>query len=187
MPEPLYCPSASSRTLSAAAAVFRYEEPTRSFLFYLKRNDNAAAFRLAAQYMLSAAAHLPLTDGTVFVNVPRARGSIRRYGFDHASLLAAACARLSPFSSRYVPLLRRRPWHDAEQKTLDAEQRAVNTSDRFYVNLRTVNRMRGASAVVIVDDVVTTGSSVCECASVISKSIHDVPLFALSLVQACRG
>lgn len=166
------------------SAALRYDECCAALLFYLKQYDVKGVFTEAARYMAYAANALPLSDGAVFVSVPRSRANVRKYGFDHAALLARECARMMPFDAKYVPLVKRRAGRDTDQKTLDREHRIDNVSDRFAVSKTALSRLDGARCAVIVDDIVTTGSSLLECASVIRAALPKLPLYALTLAKA---
>ncbi|MEV1200953.1 ComF family protein [Microbispora rosea] len=106
------------------------------------------------------------------VPVPSARAASRRRGHDPVRAVAAAaarelCARGRP--AALAPLLRlgRRV---ADQAGLGSAERAVNLSGAFEVAPGSAARPRpsgrgcGAVAVVLVDDVVTTGTTLAEAA-----------------------
>lgn len=119
---------------------------------------------LAGQLAAAIRALLQLTppyrEGIVLVPVPSAAPAVRERGYDATLAMASRAARIlrPAIAVRTRRLLRQaRPVRD--QAGLGADERAANLRGAF--------RVVGASvglAVVLVDDVVTTGSSLTEAA-----------------------
>lgn len=116
--------------------------------------------------------------GEILVNVPVHEGRRRERGYDQAALIAeAAAARLGM------------PWRPAVVRTrattaqyrLDRRHRATNVADAFSV----APGARAAVAgrwVVLVDDVVTTGATLCASA----RALLDAGASAVSAVTVAR-
>jgi ComF family protein len=120
-----------------------------------------------AEPMASRMARLPLPDDvvrerTALVAVPLAEARQRERGFNQSACLAEALAR-----HWEVPV-----WEDVLTRTrvtetqtrLTPERRRRNVSGAFRAVAGTRARLRGAH-VILVDDVVTTGATLVECAS----------------------
>ena len=143
--------SAAARAHRRAVAVRR---PLASAIRRLKfTGANHIARGIAPLWapLLAAAA-----AGALVVPVPLHWRRRLRRGYDHAWLLAVhACtlAKLEP----PLPLLRRTR-SAAPQSTLPAWQRADNVRGAFEVRARHAQRVAGRE-IVLVDDVVTTGST----------------------------
>lgn len=164
-----------------AAAVFRYRnDGVKSLLFFLKRRADADVFADAAVYLAAAVRKLPLPEGAVFVNVPRGRRAVMKYGFDHAKRLAARAALLC--GATYCRAVGRLPF-GAEQKKLGKSERESNLAGRFYVRPFAAFRLRDTAAFVIVDDVTTTGTSIRETARALRARFADVPVYAAVLAR----
>ncbi|OPG14025.1 ComF family protein [Microbispora sp. GKU 823] len=106
------------------------------------------------------------------VPVPSARAASRRRGHDPVRAFTAAAARELCRRGRpavLAPLLRQGR-RVADQAGLGSAERAVNLSGAFeavpgpVARLRAAGRGPGAVAVVLVDDVVTTGTTLAEAA-----------------------
>ena len=100
-------------------------------------------------------------SNAVITYVPRSKRSIVRYGFDHGKLLSIAVAeRLGlPFLTTT-----RRKGRGKDQKKLSKSQRLINSAGRFRLIMS--SDVKGKT-VIIIDDVITTGSTVASCAGAI--------------------
>lgn len=168
-------------------AVFSYEfETVVRLLFFLKRESDQAVLRYSA--MRLAGIMEKAQGNTLLVSVPRSPSGLRENGFDQGALLAAQTVRLlnAPLSrpydaSRYfyASALSARIF-TREQKKLTAEQRTVNRQKSLYI--RPLYRpKKNIRRVVIVDDVITTGSSVLACAKHLRRLYPEAELSAISL------
>jgi ComF family protein len=108
--------------------------------------------------------HLPINgeDYDLVVPVPLHRGRLMWRGFNQAALLAAAVAKKIARPLDVVTLTRTRA--TSPQTAQDSAQRRHNVRGAFAVNrpYRIVNRR-----VLLIDDVMTTGATVDECARVL--------------------
>ena len=93
--------------------------------------------------------------------VPRSKKAKRKYGFDQAELLAGAVAELLglPVCAALFRKSESKP-----QKLLSAAQRRKNIRDTFSVHEDMVGGIRSA---LLIDDVITTGATVTECARIL--------------------
>jgi ComF family protein len=99
--------------------------------------------------------------GEVLVPVPVHEARRRERGYDQAALIAAVAAdRLGlPWRTAVV-----RTRATTAQYRLDRRHRATNVADAFAVDRAAVGAIDGRW-VVLVDDVVTTGATLCACAT----------------------
>lgn len=132
-------------------------------VFYLKENRDPRVFRYLASELSARALRLLREIGVeaetaVVTYLPRRRAGVRENGFDQAKELARALAIESGLP--FLPCLRR-SGRGAEQKSLTREEREENTRKAFRLSRDTDLSGR---TVILVDDVVTTGSGLMECA-----------------------
>jgi len=129
-----------------------------------------------------------LADNTPFeaaehdlvVPVPLHNARLRRRGFNHACILAAAVARhiRAPLASEALRRIRATP----SQVSLPEAARATNVRGAFAVaDPFAIARRR----IVLVDDVYTTGATVTECATAL-RTAGAAAVDVLTLARAVR-
>ncbi len=148
-PDP--CPAGLPRTCAAAP----YDEVVRGLLVGHKERGRLGLGGPLGALLAGAVGELRAGQ-VVLVPVPSSRAAVRARGHDHALRLARAAAGASGL--RAAPLLV--PLRAvADQAGLDAAARAANVGGALAVR----DRLDGL-AVVVVDDVVTTGATLVEAA-----------------------
>ncbi len=134
--------------------------PANALIYKMKRKKRKDIFDFMADELSAAIlASLPqIEEGTVVTNVPNRRKTVAFYGFDHAGLLAKAVA--ERLGCEYIPLLRslaKKP-----QKMLMGSDRIKNAT----FDLIEEPNLKGKT-VLIIDDIVTTGASMGNSATMI--------------------
>ncbi len=159
------------------ATCFAYNEDTvTNLLFALKNNGSCTIVNYASMRLKGAVSLLSPAGKTVFVNVPRSTSGKMKYGFDQSEMLAKRTARMC--GVKYSNLIKRKGF-SKEQKRLSAEQRQNNIAGKFRVR-KTCSKTTPDS-IVIFDDVMTTGSSIKECARLLHSKYPGVCLYAVVL------
>ncbi len=151
------------KMLDLCRALALYEDPIRTVIHRMKYGG---IWRLSRPLGFMAATSLApfLGAGTPCVtHVPMHPRRRRSRGYDHAELLAGAVAEALGLPFR--PLLVRTR-HSPAQATLDLARRRENVRDAFRV-ARTAGLPR---EVILVDDVMTTGYTLSECASALKRA-----------------
>jgi predicted amidophosphoribosyltransferase len=152
-------------------AAWEHVGVARNLVLDLKLGGARWAAEPLAAAMYSAAARSGLR-GRVITWVPGRRSDAVQRGYDHAELLAVEVGRL--LGLRPVRLLRRvRPVSD--QASLTARDRFANLAGAFAA--RPCPR-----AVVLVDDVVTTGATVAAC----GVALRAAGATWVEVLAACR-
>ena len=136
--------------LIAARAVFAYGAGPRRVVLACKASGRHA---LVGHMAAAMAVHLDPTADVVLTWVPTSPDRERRRGFDHARLLARELSRLTGL--RDLRLLVRRT--DSQEGRSRAERGQVAFD--AVPDHRVLECAAGASMVVVVDDVRTTGAS----------------------------
>jgi predicted amidophosphoribosyltransferase len=129
--------------------------------------------------------HAAVTGPVALVPVPSAAAAVRRRGYDATAALARLCARQlqGRYAVRAVPLLAQRGGV-ADQAGLDAAARRRNLTGGLRVaRPAAVARLRTSGSVaVLVDDLVTTGSTLAEAARVLR--VAGLPVLGAATVAA---
>jgi ComF family protein len=141
-----------------AAAVFG--GVVRELVHGFKYADRHEGRRLLARWMAGAGQEL-LADADLIVPVPMTRWRLMRRQFNQAALLAREVSHSSgiPFDPFVLAKIKSTP----AQVGSSASQRAANVVGAFAVPATVRARIAGRK-VVVVDDVITTGATVCACA-----------------------
>ncbi len=162
-----------------ARAVARFEGVMRRLIRDLKFHDQHHARRLFGRWMQVAGAEL-MTDADVIVPVPLARMRLVWRRFNQSAVLAAEVSRLSGIPYRPLALVRNR--RTRPQPGLTRAERQQNVHGAFAVPKPSLPEIVGR-AVLLVDDVVTTGATAAACARALkSAGARRVDVLALALV-----
>ncbi|MEV4378620.1 phosphoribosyltransferase family protein [Streptosporangium sp. NPDC049644] len=174
------CWSAAEYTPAVRRAVIAYKERGRTVL----APPLAGALALA---VATAAGERPV----LLVPVPSARPAHRRRGHDPVARLAelaAGCLRQAGWPATVARVLAQRR-RVADQAGLSSLQRAANLSTAFSVtigrNAPVPRSWGGAEAIVLVDDIVTTGATLAEAARAM-REVGVTPSFAATVAATRR-
>jgi len=145
-------------------AAFRYREPLVSLIGQLKFGRKLTGLATMADLLNNSIviSHLAIPD--LILPVPLHKRRLRQRGFNQALLLAEKCFPLCNDKIIVDGLRRIRP--TTPQTTLTGAQRRKNLTGAF--SLRDSGLVEGKS-VLLIDDVVTTGSTVTECCRALRK------------------
>lgn len=160
LPKTVYERSAVGGFLCSAALL--YEEPYSTALKRFKFHSKPGGLRGFAYLTVKAARErFAGKDFDAVTCVPMTRLAVLKRGYNQSEELARACAKLMALP--FEPVL--------EKYRSNAPQRTLNRSQRAK-NVRGVFRIRKSHSVtgkryLLIDDVITTGSTLGECARVL--------------------
>src|SRR6266545_1857052 len=162
------CANCAHRTIyfEAAVAAYRGRGIVRQIVHEFKYGRQIHLRHLVARWLHAALddERLRGSQFAIMVPVPLHSTRLRERGFNQASLLAALLSAQTSISSR--PVLERIRY-TTTQTALDRSERMENLHNAF--RLRKNADVRGLR-VLLIDDVLTTGSTLSECARVLKHA-----------------
>ena len=166
--------------IACAASAYRYALTASSLVRALKfGSDQTAALPLAEGMAAVYAAMPTLREATVCIPVPVHYRRLRRRGYNQAQVLCEAFAAIVGLPVRSDALVRKH--HKRSQIGKGREARLQNIAGAFGVGTAFAKPLRGAS-VLLVDDVLTTGATLEECAATLLNGGAE----SVSVLTACR-
>ncbi|HEY3758089.1 MAG TPA: double zinc ribbon domain-containing protein [Opitutaceae bacterium] len=151
--------------VSPPAAV-RFAGPARELVLALKYRKRREVLGDIEQVFRRADSLIALASNAVLVPVPLSPLRQRERGFNQAHLIARALARVAP-GARVSPLLAR-VRETQIQASLGRDARAVSVKNAFA--LAPGARLNSGPLHLIIDDVITTGSTVENCAQALRRA-----------------
>jgi ComF family protein len=166
-PEGTLCAACTrgSPAFDRARAVFRYDDASRGLVLGFKHADETHAAPAFGRWLVRAGTEL-LADADLIAPVPLHRWRLLYRRYNQAALLAHAVSRLSGVGLAVDLLARRR--HTPQQGRLSLLARRRNVRAAFALRPRWRDRVAGRR-VLLLDDVLTTGATVEECARVLKR------------------
>jgi len=166
---------------AAAFAPFVYAHPFDLLVTKLKFGRSLAAGRVLAGLWLAASNELPALP-QMLVPVPLHPDRLRERGYNQALELARPLARVLrvPLKANLLERTRATP----AQTNLDAKTRRRNMRGAFTIN---ATGLPPAAHVALIDDVMTTGATLRECARVLKRAgVARVDVWALARAPKFR-
>lgn len=153
------------------------------FVCGIKSKRNERVFRFFAEQMRAVLidymrAESLTTDDCVITYMPRSEINVVEQGFDQGLLLARSLSYITGI--RLVPCFIRINPYSVSQKELSETERRLNMTQTFEYITEARSEIEGRT-VIIVDDIVTTGSSMASCARLASA------LGAFDVIGICVG
>lgn len=165
-----------------ARAVMVYDDHSRPLLLAFKHGDRTDAARPLGAWMARAGAPL-LAAADLVVPVPLHRWRLWRRRYNQAALLAGALARQG--DRPWDPMALKRVRATPSQGALGWSERHTNVRGAFQVACP--DRVKGRR-VLLVDDVLTTGATVEECARALRRAgASGVDVLTVARVVAAGG
>lgn len=162
-----------------ARAAAHFTGPVRRLIHDFKFHDRPESRRLLARWLRHAASDV-LADADLLVPVPLNRVRLAGRRFNQAAILAREISQLSGVPTDVFALERRR-W-TRPQVGLSRSERQANLAKAFAVRRRAVPRIAGRR-IILVDDVMTTGSTMTAATRVLLASgAASVDVIAVAMV-----
>lgn len=163
------CPGCKNRIFhfDRAWSACSYEEPLKTLIHHFKYNSKLKLRKLFAKILAQFVDtyQLPLNDYDLLVSVPMHRARFREKEINHSQSIANELSSLYQIPVSTDNCLRIH--QHALQSNLNFSQRLENVKGAFRVKTKEIFKDK---ALLIIDDVFTTGSTVSEVAQAIKDS-----------------
>lgn len=167
-----------------ARAVARFDGVMRNLIRGFKYSDRHEVADMLARLMRLAGAEL-LADADMLMPVPLHRGKLWRRRYNQAAILAWKVAGLTGHPVDVTSLRRARATRS--QVGLPADQRQTNVSGAFALAPAAAGMLRG-KRLLLIDDVLTTGSTFGACASLlVTAGAAQVDCLAVAMASGGAG
>jgi len=149
-----------------------YRPSVREVILRAKEENDRAARRILTHAISVGLKSLKISPQYVVIAIPSSGAANRIRGYSHCDLLATSVGKAVgvPVVQQALTEVRR----VRDQAGLSAGERMTNVADSFALSRAARNI---ASPVVVIDDVVTTGSSMREALRALAAA--DIPVLAL--------
>lgn len=159
----MYCKE-HKQPFEGSRFILRYTEAVKPMIHGFKFEDKIFYAKYLAQIMYSKFPKF-VHDADLIVPVPMHKAKLRKRMYNHASLLAAHIAKESGIEFAHNALSK--VVETKHQVGLNKEERQKNLRDSFAV---LDSKIIEKKTVLLVDDVVTTGSTASECATTLKNA-----------------
>ncbi len=150
--------------LNRVIAAFTYESAIRDAIAAFKYRDIRSLRQRLGQLMSRALPAPAARDIDVLIPVPVTRKRLRSRGYNQSELLAQEISLATGIDVR-SDVLDRLDDGKPQAKSLNVDERKLNVQDAFNVTGHL-----GDKRVLLIDDVMTTGSTLNACASVLKSA-----------------
>jgi ComF family protein len=170
----------SRGNISDLASVFHFEKDgtLQHLIHHLKYNEMTAIGVELGKYVGES---LPMFLGEVSITgvvaVPLHPLKEKERGYNQSELICNGIREKTGL--KLLPHLLKRTRHTRTQTKLNAHERKENVAEAFQVDSRFASLVRG-STLLIVDDIITTGATIDECARVL-REYDAEKIFAASI------
>ena len=158
-----------------------FQTPIEDLIHGLKYNFLTTNTEVLAYLLFQKIKELPIhqfsTEKIIIVPVPLHKKRERERGFNQAELIAQELQKLWPVKIEKLLINRQR--YTTTQTELSREERQKNIKDAFAISDQTNLQNK---TIIILDDVITTGSTILEIAKLFKDS-GAINIYALTVAQ----
>lgn len=163
---------------SSALVACEYSDAGRELAIELKYRNGIWAASDIAKIASKSRGFPSYFNGSVIVPVPLSAKRKRKRGYNQSELMANAIAKENPVLNIKVKNILRRNKDTSTQTRLTLSERILNVKNAFEIRK---NNLDKNSQIIILDDVMTTGSTLNECARILKKAgFKNIKVFAFA-------
>ena len=161
------CPCKKFKTYySKIRAALVYDQHSDHLIYDFKYNDNLQAKFTISKLMLIAGEEL-IRNSDILMPVPLHKIRLRKRKFNQSLVLAKELDKNTKL--KLIPDLVKRIKDTPSQSGLNQKLRRANMKSAFVINENYREAIRD-KVIIVIDDVITTGSTINECAKVLKQN-----------------
>lgn len=162
-----------------ARAPLIYNDTSRDLILGFKHGDKTHMVRSFVPWLKRSGAQM-LKGADYLIPVPLHRRRLIARRYNQAAIIADALSKTTDVD--HLPMALRRTRSTPSQGHLKTDERAKNVRKAFDIDARYAERLKGG-AVILIDDVYTTGATVKECAkTLIEGGVSRVDVLTIARV-----
>ena len=177
------CPNCAQNKLPwfrLARSAFRYEEDSKNLILSFKFYDRTDNAKILAKFMKNAAQDIFDKGIDLIVPVPLHYTRLFRRKYNQSALLAIELSKLTGIPVEFDELVRHKKTRP--QVEFSGKVRQLNVRNAFSV--KRPDDFKGKH-ILLIDDVLTTGSTLKECAKALKKA-HPSSIDLLTAARVCE-
>ncbi len=149
-----------------ARSILRFDHHSEKLIHNFKYYDKTEATKTLAYMMLKAYGNL-ISNIDFIVPIPMHKSKLKKRKYNQAAALALEISKLS--NKTYSPDIIIKFKDSISQSGLSKEQRKENVKNTFKFNSK-YKELAFRKNILLVDDVLTTGSTASECSKVLKRN-----------------
>ena len=176
------CPNCAQNKLPwfrLARSAFRYEEDSKNLILSFKFYDRTDNAKILAKFMKNAAQDIFDKGIDLIIPVPLHYTRLFRRKYNQSALLAIELSKLTGIPVEFDGLVRHKKTRP--QVEFSGKVRQLNVRNAFSV--KRPDDFKGKH-ILLIDDVLTTGSTLKECAKALKKA-HPSSIDLLTAARVC--
>jgi len=142
-----------------------YNDISEQLVFGLKYNDRIDYSEIISEFIKNSMLQENILPD-IFLPIPLHKNRLKKRGFNQSTLIAKKLAQKLNIPIEYNLLTKIKD--NISQSGLDREKRFQNVANVYAINEKSKKLIQG-KYICIVDDVITTGATVNECAKLLKK------------------
>lgn len=144
---------------------------TREILERLKFYHDRTMISVVAEQFYSTFSQLKIDlKNSIIIPVPCSKRSLHSRGWDHMEEMAKYLMR--KYKIPYVKLIENVKILNSQQKELSKEQRIEQSLGKYRLITKNKKRISNFSNLILIDDVITTGSTIRECTKLLTNEFE---------------
>jgi len=149
-----------------AISILKYDDDSQKLIHKFKYRDQLHILNYLVNLMSNIGKDI-IQEADIIIPVAMYKYKLLKRGYNQAALLAMKIA--SKNKILYLPQVLIKKKNSPAQAGLKKEERIKNIKNTFELNAKFIKRIQGKK-ILLIDDVITTGSTIDECCKILSKA-----------------